>query len=247
MRKYGWAFLLLMGVPFVGAVVNLAFQQVRASDLVSHDSILLPIALTSVATTALLGILYPQMRKANQPTLHLVWSGKLALAGIASLMYSAAVVVGYGENAVEFGLVVTAAGLPGLFLLLWFARQASRLSLAHAYFLVFVVGGVLPDLPDSLPLLLGWLWGLLSNVLAVWLLANFDLRGPGFRRWSVGIILGLKVLVLMPHLALGSGDTAYPLLFLLGTVFATLLPIALVYLVRVRRPDAQRLPESLSP
>ena len=235
-----------MGVPFVGAVVNLAYQQASASDLVSHDSILLPIALTSVATTLLLGILYPLMRKANQPTLHLVWSGKLALAGFAALVYSGAVVAGYGETAIEFGLVVTVAGLPGLFLLLWFARQASKLSLAHAYFLVFVVGGVLPDLPDSLPLLLGWLWGLLSNVLAVWLLANFDLRGPGFRWWSVGIILGLKVLVLIPFLVFDAGDTAYPLLFLMGSVLAVLLPIALVYLVRVRRPDAQGLPESLS-
>lgn len=226
-----------MGVPFAGVVVDRAYLYALDAEVVTHDSSLLSIGMRSVTTAVLLGILYPRMRKANQPTLHLAWICTLAIAGIAALVYSGAMVAGYGETAVGAGWVITAAGLPGLFLLLWFARQASRLSLTHAYFLVFVVGGVLPDSTDSLPLLFAWLWGLLAGGLAVWLLANFDLKGPEFRRWSVGIIAGLKVLVLLPSLVLVADDTTLLLPFLLVSVLAFLLPIALVYLVRVRRPE----------
>ena len=236
-----------MVVPFAGAVVDRAYLYALDAELVSHDSVLLSIGLRSIATTVLLGILYPLMRKANLPTLHLAWSCTLAIAGLSAVVYFGAVLAGYGETAVEAGWVITAAGLPGLFLLLWFARQASRFSLPHAYFLVFVVGGVLPDFTDSLPFFFEWIWALLAGGLVVWLLTNFDLKGPWFRRWSVGIVAGLKLLVLMPLLVLASGDSSHLLLSLLVSVSVFLLPVALIHLVRVRSFEAKVLDEALSP
>ena len=230
-----------MGVPLVARVVITAYHGMLDSGLVSLDSIFLPSALSSVTTAVLLGVLYLQVRNVDQATLRLVWTCTLVIAALSTLVYLGAVFAGDGYTSLQAGSVFAIGGLLSLLPLLWFARQASRFSIAHAFFLVLVVGGLtLPDSPESLPFY-RWLWVLAESVLAVWLLANFDLRGPAFRRWSVVGIVALKGLAVLSTLVLVGSSEAYSAL-LVWAVFFLLLPLFLVYVVRVRHPTAQVLP-----
>ena len=159
-------------------------------------------------------------------------------------MYVGAELSGYDFSLSQATWTTRIAGLLSLFPLVWFARQASRQSLAHAFFLLFIIGGLtLPDLSQSLPLDFRWIWGLAEPLPAVWLLAHFDLRGPTFRRWSVIVIAaleGLTVLrtwiVLQPWTLLSTRDTVVSIEWY---TFLYLLPYALVYFVRVRQPAAE--------
>ena len=240
LRKYFWPFLLFLGVPLVGRVVINAYLGLLVSGLISLDSVLLPSALSSVTTTVLLGVLYPLVRNVDQATLRLVWTCTLVIAAMSTLVYLGAVFAGAGDSVLQADLVLTVGGLLSLPPLLWFARQASRFSLAHAFFLVLVIGGLtLPGPPESVPVYFRWLWVFADGVIAVWLLANFDLRGPGFRRWSVVVIAALKGLALLSSLVLVASGAAYAALLLLGIVVFFLLQLFLVYIVRVRHPTAQ--------
>ena len=130
-------------------------------------------------------------------------------------------------------------------LLLWYARRASRFSVAHAYFLVFIAGGItLPYfLAEELPIYARELLKLAGGVLAVWLLANFDLRSPAFRRLAAIVVVALNGL-----LYLSLSVSAVLLETVLFAVLAFWLPLLLVYLVRVRHPapaaDAPSAPPS---
>ena len=155
--------------------------------------------------------------------------------------------------------------MPILLALLWFARQASRLSLSHAFFLVAFTAlrpwdpvrtnwslEILPYTYESI--LIGVLITLSVILLKVWLVGNFELRGPAFRRNAlIGLVaatlLSGYVRVLINHL-IGLGEGTFlnvpSLLSLLEptyvlTIFLartglqrTLIAFALVYLVRVR-------------
>ena len=78
-----------------------------------------------------------------------------------------------------------------------------------------------------------------ASVLAVWLLANFDVRGPLFRRSAAAAVVVLEGLVYLPLLLA-------PALFFLpqSVVFLLLFPLQLilVYLVRVRQPGGEAPP-----
>ena len=65
----------------------------------------------------------------------------------------------------------------------------------------------MPDLPEAIPSpsdwsgnpSFGWLWELVESVLAVWLLANFDLRSHAFRIRGVVVVVALEGLgILLP-------------------------------------------------
>ena len=117
-----------------------------------------------------------------------------------------------------------------------------------------IVGGLaLPDLPEAIPSHFGlvwqtffWLlWELVESVLAVWLLANFDMRSHAFRIRGVVAVVALEGLgVLMPLVLDFSGVTIIrstdltllSVLLLAASVFFFILPLVLVYLVRVRHP-----------
>ena len=150
--------------------------------------------------------------------------------------------------------------------LLWFARQASRLSLTHALFLVAFASLTLfgpvhmthsksPGIFEAyIPFVVGGAITLSVMLLKVWLLGNFDMRGPGFRRNAViglvtATILSGYVRVLIGEL-FGFGDGLYwNMLPVLGAVYevaafvaTTALDLltlfvlfALVYVVRVRQ------------
>ena len=193
MRKYGWPAILFIGVPVIFIFVRSLYFYAQDSGLFTNDSILQHSALYGLTTVVLLGVLYLWVRNSERATLRLVWSCTLVLAATWSLMSFYGVWTGF--DILEFSSVLwTVSILTELVILLWFARRASRLSLAHALFLVAIVGGLwFPDFPDSLPILLGLIWEpawiLAAGIPAVWLLSNFDLRSKSFRKWSVVAVI----------------------------------------------------------
>lgn len=240
MRKYGWPLLLFVVIPFVATITRIptAFVYDLSTSGTAHSyelSLWLP-GVGSFTTAALLGVLYPRVRNAEQATLRLAWSYTLVLAGISTLLYLGAAFAGYGDSLSQLVQVYTLQAVLSLLPLLWFARRASRTSLAHAFFLVFIIGGLtLPDLPESLPSYVEWLWRLAASILAVWLLSNFDVRGLWFHRSAAIVVVVLGGLAYLPLLWL-------PLFFLPDSVVLLLLfPLqpVLIYLVRVRRPAAE--------
>lgn len=253
MRKYGWPIVLFMGVPFTTNIVRSAYYNALDSGFFSYDSFLLPIVLQGLTAGILLGVLYLWVQSNERATLRLVWSCTLMLWIVAALGWGSLMLAGFS---LASATVVTTISVPvGLVVRLWFARQASRLSLAHAFFLVVVIGGLpLYDSSDSLPLYFRWLWGLATSVLAVWLLANFDLRGHAFRRRSVVVVIALTGVGFLPlALAASHWSTTYGfygrslLLFPLVPLVSFLLTFPLVYLVRVRQPAVKVPPAPLSP
>lgn len=204
----------------------------------AHDFTLLQAGLESLTTALLLGILYTRVRSTERDTLRLVWGCTVAVA-LVPMVFNLGAYSTYsldGEfDIIWFSPLVALFTLP---VLLWFARRASRLSLAHAFFLMFVTGGVtlpyLEYLVDASPYA-GLLLDLIGGILAVWLLANFDVRGLRFRRVSAGLVIALESMIYLPLVVLGAVGIylAVPLL-----AASVVLPLILVYLLRVRQPES---------
>ena len=132
MSKYGWPIALFMGVPFIAIYVRTVYYYAFDSGFFTYDSNLLPNALSSLTTAVLLGVLYLWVRSNERATLRLVWSCTLLLAVVSAPIHLYAVLAGYDSVASQ--LVVAMLSYPvGLVVLLWFARRASVLSLAHAF------------------------------------------------------------------------------------------------------------------
>ena len=209
----------------LGAIEDVRFNVLSAAAL-------------SFTTTVLLGALYLRVRRLAESTLPLVWSYTLAVSATGLVVWVTTAVVFLPAGGpdwitlVQWSFWVPAAlAVVRIPLLLWYARRASRFSLAHAYFLVFVAGGI--SLPYSLiteiPIYAKPILELASGLLAVWLLGNFDLRGVAFRRAAAIALVALNGLI---YLVLSLGTTLTALLVLLSF----LLPLLLIYLVRVRHP-----------
>ncbi len=246
-RKYGWAFVLFVGIPYVAFSTRVPtgylYYLATSSNTDSQLFYLWVFGANAFTTVVMLGVLYSRVRNTGQSILRLAWCCTLVIVCLSTALYFGAALAGFGDSPAETGeslrrqvQVSTLASVLSLLPLLWFARRASRASLTHAFFLVFIIGGVpLPDLPESLPFYVGWLWGLADNLLAVWLLANFEVRGLSFRRSAAAVVVLLDGLAFLPLLWT-------PLLFPLSTVVILLLfplMLVLIYLVRVRRSPVQ--------
>ena len=229
----------------------------------------------SVVTLLLLAVSYLRVRRMGRDFLTLLWAYVVIIGAIWTIAAGAVFIAGIefpteaplsilGRTFFIYGL----ATLPHLLALLWFARQGSRLSLTHAFFLIIfapltlfgsVHGFQTTDsiAADLAKLLVGGAIALSVMLLTVWLLGNFDLRGPEFRRNAViglvaATILSAYVGVLFGEL-IGYGEGPYSnMLPLLDVVFGlaafaattafdlltVLVLFALAYLVRMRQVSA---------
>ena len=217
----------------------------------------------------LLAVSYLRVRRLGREFLALLWGIAITLWVISLVAYGLVYVLGLTDPVTSsLGRAYLIAGIrevPPLLALLWFARQASRLSLTHAFFLVaFTV--LRPWDPvhwnwslESIPyvyvtVLIGVLITYSIMLSKVWLVGNFDLRGPAFRRNTLiglvaAILLSGYVRVLISQL-IGPGEGRYVYIPSLPSLFEpvialtafltttaldqTLIAFALVYLVRVR-------------
>ncbi|MDE2801661.1 MAG: hypothetical protein OXK21_02110 [Chloroflexota bacterium] len=265
---YRWELVLLIVVPAATAIAGYLAMAVSAS--------LWDIGLTgsryfyfgngvagSLVVAVLLGVFYARVRRLGREFLTLVWGYALALrivGAVLSLVFLAVAPLfvdpqdAIGEYLLSFFGFWLLVGLAQLPVLLVFARRASGISLAHAFFLFLIVQSyALPDtvveraikaafdLPSAsmaillaIPVVAGI--GLVTGCVLAWLLGNFASRQVLFRRRVVLALLAAQVM-------LGGivWMSAWSSLFLLELVVVTfgvshILPLALIYLIRVREP-----------
>ena len=282
---YRWELWLIVGIPVTAgigrAVVSPFVGFLGYGNAVIH----LIYFVGSVVGLLLLAVSYLRVRNLGRDFLALLWGYVVAASVIMATSQGVLFLVGAAfpgaDHLANFGRTFSIYGLALLLeilALLWFARRASRLSLMHAVFLLVyssltvvspVTGSTISGINTYLLLASFLARGAitLTVMLAkVWLLGNFDWRGPRFGRNAVIGLLATLILsgyarVVIADL-IGYAEGPYlailPLLgaviglaaFVVTTVFQLaflLVFFALVYLVRVRQPTADAEPEPEAP
>ena len=247
---YRWE-LWLVGIPCIVAVAGDSFG---------------PLLLAAVV----LGVSYVRVRRLERDLLRVAWGYVLVSAVIAAAAAITPVELRDGllpaswvdlQDPPWFSPWPPSwpAMAAGLLALLWFARRASRLSLAHAFFLtgfmfipvthvvytLFVNLGVSPvqPSPSSDVALFYATWAFVAAAIAafllkVWLLGNFDQRGRRFR--GNAVVVHLAIGIALPLAGFAAFYIVSPrvyLLLLLCTLACWAVVLALVYLIRVRHPS----------
>ena len=266
LTTYRWEVWLLLGVPVFSFVVQYAASSLWIRLDFNWDWLLLVGALL---TAVLQGVSYPRVKRLGRDFFTLVWGYALAAAVIAAVFQ---VVRAYSP--IDWGAPLTDilrneglyfdtpsilrwllkwAGLREIAMLLAlivFARRASRFSLAHAYFLFLITQHYfyLSSPGGSAPLLV---WSVSHSfyfamtLVFVWLLGNFESRGPRFHRRATAALAAAWMLLpiaasvaAMPALA---DQLLSPILKLRFLLFKSLL-LAVIYLVRERDPKGATPP-----
>ena len=258
--KYRWELWLFVGVPLV---VNVTWViESSRSELftlpLSERQDLPYISPRAILLLLLLGLSYLRVRRLGRPTLALVWAYGVA-AVLANALATVAIQV-FGSplpgSRTALSLVAMAVALA---ILVWFGRQASRISLGHALLLVGLsttlprgispLTGVFPVLTavdesyHIFPWSIALAFSVALSLLAVWALGRFDSASGVARTRMVLALFGVAVLVLIStHWAIASWQSEF-----LQLAFATALVsaimavsyaavIALIYVLRVRTP-----------
>ncbi len=282
---YRWELWLIVGIPVITgiclALVGPFVGLLGYGNAVIH----LIYFVGSVVGLLLLAVSYLRVRNLGRDFLAVLWgyvvAASVIMATSQGVLFLAGVAFPGADHLANFGRTFSIYGVAFLLeipALLWFARRASRLSLMHAAFLLVysslnLIGSVTGSRVSGINTYL-----LLANFLAggaitltvmlakVWLLGNFDRRGPRFGRNAV---IGLLATLILSGYArvvitalIGYAEGPYlailPLLgaviglaaFVVTTAFqlAFLLALfALAYLVRVRPPTADAEPEPEAP
>jgi len=273
--SYRWELWLVIGIPIIASLIRINAFYFQDLLNINRDGLFsLGIVVPSFVVVVLLALSYPFVRRLGREFLTLLWGYMIVASAINLLSFGSlftteltlpeegiGVVLGLAMIIILIALVVH------FFVLLWFARQASRLSITHAFFFValvsLAVGGFVqrPDPFVYWAAIATWAVGsvitLCVKLVRVWLLGNFDTQRPSFRRKAViGLIATTAVAGYVGALAgrlLGDWEfprlTAYPWLDEIyesasfGVAFAgdlagLLVVFGIVWLIRVRKPCA---------
>ena len=263
LNKYRRELWLFIGIPtvvsIIGAIYN--WSGVRwADDSGLRDSG----AVTGFAAAVALGVSYPWVRRLGRPMLGLLW--RYSIAG--------SVVSGTGEVVIhllssrlgldrtDLALSLMALIPAGILVRLWFAREASRISLAHAFLfiaLTVATGSLISPLTSAWSALregydLYVAMAVVGNaasaimlvvtmtLLSIWALTTFDGLDRTMRRRVIITLLALGAVdaflfrMVRDITLLGPWRAIDLAIFLAGSVIGTLILLGLTYLVRVRRP-----------
>ncbi len=251
LTKYGWPVLLLMGVPSVQGIAASTVQ--IYSDLQGLDWGFHTLdAGSSFLALAILALSYLRVRRMDRPFLVMVWGYALAVSCISAPVSLVAAVLVDGYSFSVWTTPFYAASLTALlgFVVIGvFARQASRISLPHAFFLYLVLAPFDFDIPWIEPSSfylrqLEWFLWVCVDIFLVWLLGNFDTLSGRFRRRAVtGLTALYAVNILLLFLLGGPLVALVPILWIQLSLLFLLLyavvlqgfPLVLIYLVRVRK------------
>ena len=227
LNKYRWELWLFIGIPTVAAFVGpigLAYAwEVIASDDGWSFSAWHAFS-TSVVAAVLLGASYAKVRRLEGFMLKLFWRYSLAASVVSALGFlTISLLSSQPWDPSDPGFVyfylrgvlssLALAALVGL-VRLWFAREGSRSSLAHAFLVIALSGSTAGSSIFLVPVLLAsWtltptfrdtsdvalqlgtaVLGTAITVLSIWALANFDGMGRRLRRRSLAALLALGVL-----------------------------------------------------
>ena len=212
---YRWELWLLAGIPAIAQATRiltgvLAFGVFRFSD--SNASFYVADIGATVSVILLLALSYPRVRGLGREFLALLWGYLIAAEVLAAAVQSVAFLVDFASSGDESSallstgerlLVYLAAAPIEIGVLLWFGRQASRLSLPHAFFLVAFASFAAPlgsrGSPDAalalaLVLAAGAVIVVFLALAKAWLLGNFDRRDAVFRRNAVAALVAAVLL-----------------------------------------------------
>ena len=257
-----WELWLLLGVPAVALIAAYAYRWSPLLDESYSGGFFVWHSIRNAVAALMLGAAYSRVRRLGRPLLFLVWRYSLTVAVVSAVGYLAAGLLydgllSDGGSASRLGLFFTAVGLAGLFVLLWFARQASRISLAHAFLLIALAVGTsfpsvrsldLLDSPFGVAILSAEAIGLASILLAVWALAHFDGLDRRMRTCSIVALFALSGLRFAALVGIGiapliaQGDymeAARSMSIFFVAILPSALMLGLTYLVRVRPADAR--------
>ena len=282
---YRWELWLLIGIPAVTGVVSalsfslsslLLHDRVGSLSLIDSSQVVINAGnlVAGIVGLVLLSVSYLRVRRLEREFLASLWGYSIAVAVIGIVTTTAVIVVAVAfsdpePSQLDIGLRATGIRLFSSLLqflaLLWFARQLSRVSLTHAFFLVAftslylfipiqgsIVDGTSALGADFLLSLIGGFVGLIVTLIKVWLLGNFDRRGDRFRKEAIIILVAVVVLsdygremigyllgyLEVPYVAI-LGFTLGLMMIVIGIVLNLVVLLVLfgsVYLVRVRKP-----------
>ena len=280
LNEYRWELWLFIGVPTVAALLGwtgllyLWSYGIWWGDIWSFPT--WSAVITSATAAVLLGASYVKVRRLEGFMLKLFWRYSLAASVVSALGFLTISLLPsqpwdpFGPSLVAFYLrgvlsTLALAVVRGL-VRLWFAREASRISLAHAFLVIALSGltagspilhllyvlAVLMLAPTSMDTSYAMfqlgiaVLGTAITVLSVWALANFDIMGLRSRRRSLVALLTLGVLyatVIYASSAVSYVQEGNYLraaltvaLSLLAATVVTLIALRLTYLLRVRQP-----------
>ena len=270
---YRWELWLIVGIPAITYVLHFVFAVTTAYILGGGNSLFkLYELLGGVAHLLLLAVSYLRVRKLGRDFLAVVWGYFLAVSVIPVTAQGILFLVEVAGNQGlmgQLGDVILLALPVKIAVLLWFARSASRLSLAHAVFLLIFSSSITVGSVTGSPvsgrgtLLIGAAFGLTVVFVKVWLLGNFEQRDSRFRRDAViGLLATLMLsgyakpaiahffgytegpyVLRMPLLGAGYGSLAFFVNSAFALAFLAVF-FALVYSARVRPPAAVTEPEA---
>ena len=248
--QYRWEAWLIIGIPSVAYVVTVAYTITTefVGNLFSvYYASLIPRFILLVASYYWFG-----RHLSGKELLQAFWGYSMISGG--TWLIAEAILLGAGALNPDlinrgspfpspFAQIVRAiAALFQIVVLIWLARQLTRVSLRHGLFLVVFASFSLGTIYDyfsfrpvlgsigfvSYLALLSTFFMLVVSLVKVWILGSFDQRGE---RWQRNIVILLPVVMfasLVPRTFLGSD-----LLDLVDIVFIAIV-LALVYVFRVR-------------
>lgn len=267
LNKYRWELWLFIGIPLVASIIVYAYGWTpfgRDDELRLYGWG----AVTGAAAAAILKTAsYRWVRQLGRPMLSVFWRFSLGASAVGALVFlivnlMSPITSGRTTDSSFTSLFVVLLVLAGVISLmrLWFAREASRTSLAHAFLLVALTVGAGSSISSVLSLReIDWEFlgpygsgAMVGSVvvavamvfLSIWALAHFDGMGRDGRRRAILAVLAISVLASIADIGVardleagdyGSAWLSIAILSLPSVVF-TLIILGLVYLVRVRQP-----------
>ena len=262
LNKYRWELWLFIGIPTVVSLISVIYDW-SGVRWVGDSGLRDTGAVTGLAAAVLLGLSYPWVRRLGRPMLGMLWRYSIA----ASVVVSAGWVVidllfsGVRLDRTDLALSLMALIPAGILVRLWFAREASRISLAHAFLfiaLTVATGSLVSPLTSAWSALregydLYVAMAVVGNaasaimlvvtmtLLSIWALTTFDVLDRIMRRRVIVALLALgafDAFLIGPvsRIALDGYraiDMAIPLA---AAVVVTLIILGLTSLLRVRPP-----------
>ena len=272
--RYRWELMLIVGIPVIDRTIWWLLPHIFGNFDVTFEVRSLPLFIRLLLNVSLLllGLFYFQVRRLGRTTLSLLWVFAIVyeaveittyqLLDVSDLGQRLAIEISRSEWTWHFGFEF----LPTTIVLVWFARQASKISFGHA---LVLIGLATPG------------FALLFALFAIWVLSRLDLprekHEADIERWTASwnlpvvsvplrrlavrilprfdpargigkeLLVTLFVLGFLPQVYLGlrswfvyGFDSALPIAIRVITIaympLGVVLVILLAYVVRVRQP-----------
>ena len=227
--RYRWELMLLVGIPFIERTIWWLLRHILANFNVTFEVWSLPSLISPFLNISLLilGLFYFQVRRLGRTTLSLLWVFSIVYEAVETTTYLLLDVSDLGQwPAIE----ISGSGwtwhfgfefLPTTIVLVWFARQASKISFGHALVLIGLAtpGYVSSMIISSLVFArfedraVAWdfaAFALLFTLFAIWVLSRLSLPREKYEAdierwigsWSIPVVsvplrsLALRVLPL---------------------------------------------------